>query len=191
MALLLSASLSISRQIGQLVNQQLPFIFVAWVVNIEMKFWYGDFIISSSIKGKTRHFRQSFAPQTWKNSNYCNFCSFFLYRGALIDMKFGIQNYLNNIKVKFYIEIKQFLQSYQPWTLKNSNYFQFLFIFFANISKGGDNKCFTKISCFKLLCVFNIYPAIHLSSNERTQDVLACLLFPLLASKFVNINELQ
>jgi hypothetical protein len=73
------------------------------------------------------HFWQSYAPWTSKNSSNLQFLFIFFALVAHTEIKFCIQIY--HIKeylgqFLFWVRSSHFWQSYAPWTLKNSNYWQ-------------------------------------------------------------------
>lgn len=89
----------------------------------------------------------------WKIPIISRFCSFPSQRLHLLQWnlicRLIIYEYIG--QVKFWVRSSYFWQSYAPWTLKNSDYLQFPFIFFSEVFKGGGIKCFTNISRLNLI----------------------------------------
>lgn len=103
----------------------------------------------------------------WKIPIISSFCSFPSQRLHLLQWnlicRLIIYEYIG--QVKFWVRSSYFWQSYAPWTLKNSDYLQFPFIFFSEVFKGGGIKCFTNISRLNLISNSLIILWIWFSNN--------------------------
>lgn len=112
----------------------------------------------------------------WKIPIISSFCSFSSQRLHLLQWnlicRLIIYEYIG--QVKFWVRSSYFWQSYAPWTLKNSDYLQFLFIFFSEVFKGGGIKCFTNISC--LNWISNSLSFEYDSPTIYTADIFVLIL---------------